>query len=100
MAEHKLAKASDIAEGNCQAFTVDGQAIAVFNVGGKFSAIEDTCKHRGGSLGGGTLDGEIVTCPLHGWTYNVTTGECTANPQVQMKCFPVKVEGEEIVVEV
>ena len=63
-------------------------------------AIEDTCKHKGGSLGEGELNGDTITCPLHGWQYNITNGECLMNPQVKIKNFPVKVENGEISLEV
>lgn len=99
MASYTVAKISEIPEGKCKSVTVDEEAIALFNVEGKFYATEDTCKHRGGSLGEGTLDESIVTCPLHGWTYDVTNGNCEINPQVKLNTFPVTVEGENIVIE-
>ena len=61
---------------------------------------DNTCKRRGGSLGEGELDGTVVTCPLHAWTYDVTTGECFDDPACGVDRFPVKVEGDEILVEV
>ncbi len=100
MAEHKVCKVSDIADGQCQAFEIEGARIAVFNVGGKFWATDDTCKHRGGSLGTGQLDGNIVTCPLHKWQYDVTTGACETNPQEKLDTVPVKVEDDQLVVTV
>ncbi len=99
MASYTVAKISEIPEGDCKSVTVDGEAIALFNVGGKLYAPADTCKHRGGSLGKGTLNESIVTCPLHGWTYNVTDGACEMNPQVKLNTYPVSVEGETIVIE-
>ena len=100
MAEHIVGKTSDIDEGTGKTFTIEGQTIAVFNKSGKIFTIEDTCKHKGGSLGEGELDGDTITCPLHGWQYNITNGECLMNPQVKMKNFSVKVENGEISVEV
>jgi len=67
MAEHKVAKTSDIEQGTAKKFTIEGQTIAVFNKGEEFFSIEDTCKHKGGSLGEGELNENIITCPLHGW---------------------------------
>jgi len=62
MAEHIVGKTSDIDEGTGKTFTIEGQTIAVFNKGGEIFAIEDTCKHKGGSLGKGELDGDTITC--------------------------------------
>ena len=67
MAEHKVAKTSDIEQGTAKKFTIEGQTIAVFNKAEEFFSIEDTCKHKGGSLGEGELNENIITCPLHGW---------------------------------
>jgi nitrite reductase/ring-hydroxylating ferredoxin subunit len=99
MAFYPVAKISEIPEGDCKSIKVDGEAIALFNVGGKFYATEDTCKHRGGSLGEGTLDETIVTCPLHGWTYDVTNGDCEMNAKVKLDTYTVTVEGETIIIE-
>ena len=65
MAEHIVGKTSDIDEGTGKTFTIEGQTIAVFNKSGEIFAIEDTCKHKGGSLGEGELDGDTITCPSH-----------------------------------
>jgi len=58
----------------------DGRPVALFNVDGEIFALDNTCPHAGGPLGEGTLDGEIVTCPWHGWKFNVRTGDCLKNP--------------------
>ena len=100
MAQHKIAKPADIPEGKGKMFTVDGQDVAVFNKGGQFFAMENTCIHKGGSLGDGSLDDETVTCPLHGWQYNVTNGECLMQPDTKLQTFPVTVENDEVCLEI
>ena len=101
MAQHKIAKPADIPEGKGKMFTVDGQDVAVFNKGGQFFAMENTCIHKGGSLGDGSLDDETVTCPLHGWQYNVTNGECVTLDLCDdgsfVETYPVKIENDEII---
>ena len=67
---------------------------------GTFYVLDNTCLHRGGPLGEGELEGPIVTCPWHGWRWDVTTGANTNNPAVKVACFPVKVEGTSVFVEV
>jgi len=96
MTEHIVAKSSEIANGTGQIFELEGKKIAVFNVDGNFVAIDNTCKHKGGSLGEGSLENKTVTCPLHRWQYDVTTGQCLNNPGVQVDSYTVKVEGDEI----
>ena len=99
MAKIKIAKVSDLKPGEGKVIQADGQEIALFNVDGNFHALDNTCVHQGGPLGDGDLDGPIVTCPWHAWTYDVTTGACTSNTQAKVSCFPLQVEGEDIFME-
>ena len=96
----KVARASEIPKGSGKVVEVNGKAIAVFNCDGAFYATENTCKHRGGPLGEGSLSGTTVTCPWHGWEYDVTSGGCQVNPSLSLKTFPVKVEGDDIFISV
>lgn len=95
----KVANTEDIKPGSGIVAEVNGKELAVFNVDGNFFAIDNTCVHRGGPLGEGDLEGEVVTCPWHGWEYNVKTGACTKNPSASVTCFPVTVEGNEVKVQ-
>ena len=95
----KVASVNDIKPGQGKSVNVDGVEIALFNIDGKFYAIDNVCKHRGGPLGEGELDGNIVTCPLHGWQYDVTNGNCVTMPAHVQK-FEVKVEGNDVLVNV
>jgi len=95
----KVAQVSDVAPGEGKIVQADGEQIALFNVGGKFYAIHNTCLHRGGPLGEGGLDETTVTCPWHGWQYDVATGANVRNPAVKVARFNVKVEGSDVLVE-
>lgn len=94
----KVAKKSEIAPGTGKVVEVGGKTVAVFNCEGTFYAIDNTCKHRGGPLGEGSLSSTTVTCPWHGWEYDVTTGECTADRSIKVQTFDVKVEGDDLLV--
>ena len=100
MAFVRAAKAAEVTPGSIREVQLDGKAIALANVGGSFYAINNTCLHRGGPLGQGTLEGKVVTCPWHGWQYDVTTGKTAMNPSVGVACYPTEVRGEEIFVDV
>lgn len=79
----------------------EGHRIALFNVAGTFHAIDNTCSHRSGPIGEGELEGEVVTCPWHGAKFNVKTGEVLAPPARKgVWSFPVKVQGNDVLVEV
>jgi len=94
------AKIADVPAGAVHEFQVGGKPIALANVAGKFFAINNTCLHRGGPLGQGSLQGSIVTCPWHGWEYDVTTGKLLQNPSMGVACYPTEVRGEEIFVDI
>lgn len=101
MAEFKkVADKSEIPAGQGKTVEVDGKRIAIFNVDGRFYAIDDTCAHQGGPLGEGELDGAIVTCPWHAWMYDVTTGQNTDDPELAVAKYEVRVEGTSILVAV
>lgn len=97
---HKAAKKGEIAEGEGRVIEIGDEQIALFNVGGTFYAIDNLCQHAGGPLGEGTLAGTTVTCPWHQWEYNVTNGACFTNPNVTQKSYPVKIEGDDILIEI
>ena len=99
MALIRTAKTAEIPPGTIREFQVEGKAVALANVGGKFYAINNTCLHRGGPIGQGPLEGNVVTCPWHGWQYDVTTGKVTMNPAVGVQSYPVEVRGEDIFID-
>jgi len=94
----RVAKTNEVPPGAVREFHADGKVVAVFNVSGKLYAIDNTCLHRGGPLGQGVLEGEVVTCPWHGWQYNVTSGESVFNEAIKVQTYEVKIEGEDIFV--
>jgi len=100
MGLQRVAKVAEIPAGTIREFQVEGKAIALANVGGKFHAINNSCLHRGGPLGGGVLEGPVVTCPWHGWQVDVTSGKVMQNPAVGVDCYALEVRGEDIFVNV
>lgn len=96
----KVAKLSEVAVGGSKIVEVSGKPIALFNVEGQVFALDNTCRHQGGPLGEGTLEGNVVTCPWHMWEYNVSTGELTGNPSIKVASYAVQVEGDDIKVAV
>jgi nitrite reductase (NADH) small subunit len=99
MALEPAAKVSEIPPGSIREVQVAGKPVALANVGGRFYAIHNTCLHRGGPLGQGQLDGTVVTCPWHGWQFDVTTGKAVMNPDAVVPCLPSEVQGDEVYVD-
>jgi len=91
-----VAKTQDVPQGTGRTVEVQGIWIALFNVDGSFFAVDNTCPHAGGPIGEGSLAGDLVTCPWHGWQFNVRTGKRAGNPNFTVACCPVRVEGEQI----
>ena len=96
----KLAKLSEIQEGQSIVVDVDTKPIALFKVQGAVYALDNTCPHRGGPLGEGSLDGSEVTCPWHAWTFDVKTGECQSSPGFKQPTYQVKIEGDDVTIDV
>jgi len=90
----------DIPPGTGKAFNVGREEVGIFNVNGKFFAIDNLCPHEGGAMADGSLAGNIVTCPLHGWQCDVTSGESLEMPGVMVSTYEIKVENGKIYVEV
>ena len=100
MAFVRTTKKDEIPPGMIREFQLDGKTIALANVDGKFFAINNVCMHRGGPLGEGQLAGHTVTCPWHGWQYDVTNGTVVGNAAVGVETYPVEVRGNDIFVDV
>lgn len=92
-----VAKVGELAPGEWRTVDVDGAPIAVFNLDGKYYAIEDVCTHDGGRLTGGKVEGEEIVCPRHGARFCIKTGAALCAPAYEPTAtFPVRVERGEI----
>ena len=92
-----VALTGDIPVGKRKRVEIKGLRISIFNIGGKYFAIYDTCPHKGTApLIKGTLDGIAIKCPNHGYRFDLKTGECNIDPALNTRVFPIKVEGTEI----
>jgi len=100
MAFVRAVKTSDIPAGKISEVQVNGTAVAIANVSGKFHAINGICLHQAGPLGEGELEGSVVTCPWHGWQFDVTTGQVHPHGGMGVDCYPIEVRGDEIFVDV
>lgn len=95
---YRVANRKDIPEGEGRSFEVNERIIAVFQVDGRFYAIDDACPHMGASLSAGQLEGCVVACPLHAWRFDVRNGTWCDNPRVSIDSFPVTLEGDDILI--
>ena len=95
----KAAKCGEIPEGTGKIIQAAGRSIALFHANGEFYALDNRCLHQGGPLGEGEVYGTRVVCPWHGWEYEFSTGCNVDDPSMKLTCFLVKVEGDDVMVE-
>ena len=73
---------------------VSGRHVALFRLGDEFYAVDNMCLHRGGPLCEGHIDNGVVTCPWHGWSYEIKTGTMVQDPRVGVSKHDVRIEGD------
>ncbi len=94
-----VARLRDIQPGQMLYVDIDGLPIALANVDGTIYAFCDSCRHQGGPLSSGVLRDDIVTCPWHGWAYNVRTGKTVIPPVgLRVPTYDVVIDGDDITV--
>jgi len=95
----RLTRVDDCPPATSAELVVGDRVIALFNVEGTFYALDGVCPHQGGPLGQGTLEGCVVTCPWHGWQFDVRSGQHQFNTQVVQPRYEVRVDGDWILVD-
>jgi len=95
---HKVAKRSELVEGRHLAATIGEQPVALFLVGDEVYATAGKCPHAGGPLHRGTVCEGVLSCPWHGWSYDLKSGECEESDDISLTCYPVRVEDDDVYV--
>lgn len=116
MAEYVVARVEELPPGSRRIVRVGRLEIGVFNVDDRYYALPNVCAHQFGPLCEGVVtgtltanaetgwrpawlhEGRILTCPWHALEYDITTGRCLAYPKIRLRQFPVRVEGDQLVV--
>jgi nitrite reductase/ring-hydroxylating ferredoxin subunit len=87
-----VARAGELAAGEVRRVKARQDEIALARVGDEFYALQNACLHLEGPLGEGRLEDHVLTCPWHGWQYDVRTGKNEFDLAVQLRTYEVKVE--------
>lgn len=91
---------ADLPVGRLAYVDLEGLPLALANVGGTIYAFNDACRHEGGPLSAGVLRDATITCPWHGWTYDVRSGKSIVPPVgLRIATYPVSIEDGAIYVE-
>ena len=97
----KLTTESELpTEGEAKEFPCGSKIVCVANINGQYSAMDNICLHRGGPLGQGSVEGNKVVCPWHGWQWDPVTGEAAHNPSAKLAVYPLKVENGDLMIEI
>ncbi|HTU27423.1 MAG TPA: Rieske 2Fe-2S domain-containing protein [Pirellulales bacterium] len=91
-----IAAAKDCPPGTAIERIAGSRVVALFNVDGMFYALDGVCPHQGGPLGKGRLSGATVTCPWHGWQFDVSSGQHQLSKSCVQESFPVRVEQDQV----
>ncbi len=100
MAWHFLCELSDIPANAGREFVVHARVVAVFRSPQGLFAIDGMCAHQGGPIAQGQLDGDCITCPWHGWQYDITDGRNLLTGQHMLDCFPIELRGAAVWIDV
>jgi nitrite reductase (NADH) small subunit len=93
---HTVARVDDLPPGSAIVAKAGEAEIAVFHCDDGFYATQHACLHMGGPLGRGALEGCVVSCPWHGWQYDVRTGENEFDRAMKLETYEVVVEDGEV----
>ncbi len=96
----KVGSLEDCPSGSAREFVIAGRLIAVFHLEDTLYALDGVCPHQGGPLAEGTVTGTVVTCPWHGWQFDLRDGQHQFSPSTCQPTFPVKVEDGKIFVDI
>jgi NAD(P)H-dependent nitrite reductase small subunit len=96
----KVAASGELPAGTSREVVAGDCVIAVFNVNEEYFAMDGVCPHAGGPLAQGTVQSGVVTCPWHGWQFDVKTGRNCLNARITARSYPCKVENGDVFVEV
>ena len=86
----QIASVDECPAGSCIERVAAGRVVALFCVDGDYFALEGVCPHQGGPLGRGVLSGCTVTCPWHGWQFDVRDGQHRISPSIRQPRIQVK----------
>ena len=95
----RIAQIDDCPPGTAIERVAGDRIVALFNVEGHFYALDGVCPHQGGPLGKGCLSGPILTCPWHGWQFDVRSGQHQLSRTLVQPRFDVRIEGGDVLVD-
>ena len=93
-----VGRLADFEPGRGRMVDVNGRHVAIFRLGDDLYALDNLCLHRGGPLCDGDISNGVVTCPWHGWSYQIKTGMMVQDPRVGVDRHEVRLDGDQVLV--
>ena len=100
MAWHEAGSVAEWNVGAGRELLIAGRVVAIFRTAEGFLAVDGMCAHQGGPIAQGDLDHNCVTCPWHGWQYDITDGVNLLTHKKMLDCFKVELRGDSVWIEV
>jgi nitrite reductase (NADH) small subunit len=94
-----VGRVGDFVAGNGRMVVVNGRHVALFRLDDGFFAIDNLCLHQAGPLCDGDIDGGVVTCPWHGWSYEIRSGTLVQDPRVGVSKHNTRIVGDDVQVQ-
>lgn len=94
-----VAKISEVPNFGKKVVTVSGKEILLVNVKGAVYAVENECPHQGSPLNAAVVKEGYIACPRHGYHFSLTDGSCAEHPECVLAVFPVKLAGDDILID-
>ena len=94
------AKTSEIPSFGKKAVLLNGKALLLVNIKGEFFACDNECPHQGSPMTGGIVREGAISCPRHGYRFNLRTGACADAPAFELKVYPTELRGDELFVDI
>jgi nitrite reductase/ring-hydroxylating ferredoxin subunit len=96
-----VAAVDDVPDGGTLSVEAGGEAICLYNLGGRIHATQELCTHDEASLADGYVEGDCIECPLHQARFHIPTGEVRSPPAMEnLRVFPVRIDGGDVLVQV
>lgn len=96
--EYRVGSLAAVSAGEPALVEANGVELALFMAEGEVVATQGQCPHAEGPLHEGEVEGCVLTCPWHGWTFDLSTGQCNEDDSMQLQRYPVRVDGDDILV--
>ncbi|WP_439485909.1 Rieske (2Fe-2S) protein [Blastomonas fulva] len=96
--EYRIGSLAAVQAGEAILSEANGQDVALFMCQGKVIATNGQCPHAEGPLHEGEVEGTILTCPWHGWTFDLESGACQEDDTIMLERYPVRIDGDDVLV--